>query len=336
MTFDRLLAIGLLAAAVVVATAPPALADPAVPTHYRSVVTELDPAVEGMTIDVAGGDAFLVVAVAPGHHLDVPGYFAEPYLRIDADGTVWRNHHSPSRFINESRYGVEIPVEADPVAEADWRAVGNGGTYAWHDHRTHWMSRDLPPTIAGDRVQLVFPWELEVVLDGEPVTVRGELVWLPAVNPVGPMLIGLGGLIPIAWWRRGRNTLLAVCLGALGAAALLVATMQYLSTPVDRAFPSEMILPAVSVVLAIAAVGWRSSPIRATAARLLAAIALVIWGLSSRDVLTAPVLPSALPAVVERSLVALVLETALVLAALIVVERVRAERPVDRRRPTPA
>jgi hypothetical protein len=310
--------IGALALAILFVTAPRAWADPAVPTNYRSRVTDLDPRPDGMAIQVTGGDAFLVAAVAPGHVLEIPGYFGEAYLRIDADGTVWRNERSPARHINVARYGVTVPPEADASAPPEWIQVGSGGTYAWHDHRTHWMSQDLPPTIAGDRAQLIFPWEFEVVFDGTPVTVHGELVWFPSVNPVGPLFIGLMGLAPLAWWRRGRTGLMAAHLAALGAVSLFVATVQYAATPVDRGLPTDLALPVVAICLALASIGLVSRPIRATAVRLLSAAALVIWGVAGWRVLTAPVLPSALPTAVERSLVALVLVSAAVLATLVV------------------
>jgi hypothetical protein len=312
--------------AILLATAAPAWADPAVPTNYRSRVTDLDPRVEGMTIQVTGGDAFLVAAVAPGHVLEIPGYFGEPYLRIDADGAVWRNENSPARYINVARYGITIPPEADAAAPPDWKQVGGGGTYAWHDHRTHWMSRDLPPTIVGDRAQLIFPWEFDVIFDGDPILVHGELFWFPSENPVGPLFIGILGLAPLAWWRRDRTTLTAAHLAGLGAIALFVTTMQYAATPVDRPFPSELALPTLVVILAVASVGLRSNPIRATAARLLSGVGLVIWGLSSLDVLTAPVLPSALPTSLERSLVALVLVSAAVLVVLVVGQHILTAR----------
>ena len=316
----RIAVVMVLAGVMLVLTAAPVLADPAVPTNYRSQVTNLDPDQEGLAIQVTGGDAFLVAAVAPGHVLEIPGYFGEPYLRIDADGTVWRNQHSPARYINTSRYGTVIPDVADAEAPPEWQQVGTGGTYAWHDHRTHWMSRDLPPTITGDRAQLIFPWEFNVTFDGVPVLVHGELVWFPSENPFGPLFIGIIGLAPLALWRRGYTTLVAADLAAIGCLALFVATMQFAATPVNRPFPSELILPAAAVILAVGSIGLRSWPIRATAARLLSGIALVIWGISNLEVLTAPVLPSALPTAAERSLVALALVSSLVLVGLTLVD----------------
>lgn len=73
-----------------------AAADVAVPTNYKSTVFDVDPAVPGATFTVVGGDAFMEVEVAEGHSVLVPGYFKEPYLRIDVDGSVWLNLDSPA------------------------------------------------------------------------------------------------------------------------------------------------------------------------------------------------------------------------------------------------
>jgi len=81
-----------LGVSVLVASAGPAAADPVGPTNYRSDVTAVTPASDGVDVDVLGGDAFLRVTVAPGHEVLVPGYDtdedAAPYLRFRGDGTV--------------------------------------------------------------------------------------------------------------------------------------------------------------------------------------------------------------------------------------------------------
>ena len=63
--------------------------------------------------------------------------------------------------------------------------------------------------------------------------------------------------------------------------------------------------------------------IRAVAARLLAAAALLVWGWFAVATLTAPVLPSALPPPVERTLVAVVLVGGAVLGSLVVLTGAR-------------
>ncbi|OWY59557.1 hypothetical protein B7486_73940, partial [cyanobacterium TDX16] len=132
-----------------VLVAGPAGADPAEPGEYRSQVTGMDPEVDGVSLQVAGGDSFLELQVDPGVEVDVPGYEGEPYLRVLADGTVEENELSPSAFQNRDRYGTEIPAQADAEAEPRWVEVASGGEYAWHDHRIHWMSPDAPPRVQG-------------------------------------------------------------------------------------------------------------------------------------------------------------------------------------------
>ena len=199
----RLFVVAALSAAMMLASAAPALADPAGPTNYRSRVLSVEPRPTGVTIEVLGGDAFLSVALAEGHTLEVPGYFTEPYLRIDEDGDVWLNSLSPSRWVNRDRYGISgVPDFADADAEPEWEKVGDQGRFAWHDHRIHWMSFDLPPTIAGDRPQTVFPWSLTITIDGEETEVSGELLWFPDTNPFGPVILGLVALLPLGRQRR--------------------------------------------------------------------------------------------------------------------------------------
>ena len=56
------------------------------------------------------------------------------------------NERSPSRWVNDDRYGLATPP-ADATADAppEWVEVANGGRYAWHDHRIHWMTPTSRP-----------------------------------------------------------------------------------------------------------------------------------------------------------------------------------------------
>jgi hypothetical protein len=291
-----------LAFVLVVLAAGPALADPAGPTNYRSVVTSVDPRPTGVTIEVVGGDAFLSIALLEGHTLEVPGYFGEPYLRIDTDGTVWLNRLSPARWINRDRYGLSgVPDFADAGAEPDWEQVGDGGTFAWHDHRVHWMSFDLPPTVVGDRAQSVFPWTIEITIDGVVTEVSGELLWFPSANPAGPLLIGLIGILPLGRHRRRRPEASALTAAGVGAVALFVAVSQYAATPAfDRALPIDPVFPAFAVVAAVGALWLGARPIRQWSVVAIAGLALVWWAVKVGATLTAPVLASALPTALER------------------------------------
>ncbi len=143
----RVVTTSLLAGLVLAVGAAPAAADPAGPTNYTSSVTGVDPATDAIDVEVRGGDAFVVLTAAPGTTVEVAGYDGEPFLRIGPDGTVERNEASPARWLNEARYGARdtaVPPEASSDAPPRWEPVADGGTYAWHDHRVHWMSPALP------------------------------------------------------------------------------------------------------------------------------------------------------------------------------------------------
>lgn len=308
--------------------AGPAMADPAGPTSYRSVVLSVDPDPTGVTIEVIGGDAFLSVALAEGHALLVEGYFGEPYLRIDPDGSVWLNTLSPARYINQDRYGTSgVPDFADAKATPDWEQIGDGGAFAWHDHRIHWMSYDLPPTIVGDVAQSIFPWSLTMWIDGVETEISGELLWFPPVNPFGPLLIGLVALLPLVRFRRRVVTVPAVTGAGFGAFALFVAIAQYGATPgFDRALPVTPFIPAIGIAAAIGALWVRSNPLRSWAFALISGVSLLWWAISNGGALTAPILASALPKSIERLAVGFSLWAGLSIIAVTGFELFRAVR----------
>ena len=53
---------------------------------------------------------------------------------------------------NESRYGGSSSPPAGVDGESQWVAVATDGSYAWHDHRAHWMSSEPPAGARGDEV----------------------------------------------------------------------------------------------------------------------------------------------------------------------------------------
>jgi hypothetical protein len=179
---------------------------------YVSQVTGLQPATPIVSAQIGGGDELLALQVQPGHEVVVAGYQGEPYLRIAPDGTVFENHLSPARYLNQDRYGdVTIPTEATAQAATDhpdWRQLGTGGSWVWHDHRIHWMSKQAPPAIKGKESQQVFlsNWQVPLTVDGATVDVEGQLqytptgggnAWIETGITVGLPLIVIGLL---GWW----------------------------------------------------------------------------------------------------------------------------------------
>lgn len=132
----RVLVLSALVVGWLLASATASLADPAGPTHYDSVVTEVvrtDGQPVNIEVEVLGGDAFVVMRVTPGRRVEVPRYDDEPYLCFNEDGTVEINQRSPSRWLNDARYGaqeVDIPPHADADAGPQWQPVADGGQYA--------------------------------------------------------------------------------------------------------------------------------------------------------------------------------------------------------------
>jgi hypothetical protein len=300
-----LLAVGLL-----VVAAGPALADPAEPSNYEASVTGLDPRPEGVELDVAGGDAFLRINVAPGHEVLIPGYGGEPYVRIDADGSVWVSEDSPAYYQNDDRYSqVRIPRDADGRGDPRWMLVGDDGRYAWHDHRTHWMGFNRPPNVVGDARQFVFAWKIPIQVDGREISVAGQLEWVPSRSAVIPILVGIVALLPLLMWRRRRVEIAAVLVTVAAAGAVALVFAQNAGTPAAaRGFPAQaLLLPVISLLAGALAFVFRRRADATAWALLTGSLVLIAWAISTIEVLWLPVLISSAPTGLERTAVALIL-----------------------------
>jgi hypothetical protein len=306
----------LAALAAVIAHAGPAAADPPRPSDFRSTVTGIDPAPDGVTAEVVGGDAFLELTV-DGPEVIVTGYSGEPYLRFRPDGTVERNVRSTATYLNESRTAnVTPPAIADNEAEPEWDEVASGGTYAWHDHRIHWMGADPPPDVEpGDVVQ---DWTVEITVDDEPTVISGQLVMEHPVNPLPWFGLGLAALAFVVVLGRRRPVSVAR-LAALAAAAgaTFVGGAQYRAAPPGSGVnPLVLIVPLVSLGAAAAAIALRKHAISGVLT--LAACAGVIGCAFLRlSVLWKPVLPTDLPYALDRGVTAVALGLSLAAAGLV-------------------
>jgi hypothetical protein len=161
------------------AAAPQAAAHQGNP-NFRSTVTSIAPAAEGVEAEVVNLDDRLVLT-AGGRTIEIEGYDGEPYVRILPDGTVQVNTRSPAYYLNEDRFAeVDVPPDADADAQPEWKTVSSSGRFEWHDHRIHWMARTTPPQVKdeGERTK-VFDWTVPVRIDGEAASISGELVWVP-------------------------------------------------------------------------------------------------------------------------------------------------------------
>lgn len=320
-TLSRATTSGLLAALLLLLLAPGANADPAVPTNYRSVVTDGVP--EGLQARVSGGDAFLVLEVPRGTEVQVPGYEEEEqFLRWLPDGRVEVNTNSQAFYVSEERYGTVAPPGAGPEAEPAWEQVSSDGTFAWHDHRIHWMSPALPQQVdpgAGDE-QEVFTWAVPMVVDGTEVAVEGHLAWVPDTTPVLPAvaLVVVGALAVLAV-RRGLvpTAAVAAAVGG-GTAAVLLLAEQGLATGAEVALP-PLVAPVVGALAPLAAAFVPGRPDNQRRGLVvLGGAALAAVGVLGVPWLTAPELPVDLAAPLVRAVFAACLGAGLGLVSLLV------------------
>jgi hypothetical protein len=178
---------------------------------FRSSVTAITPSTPGIAVTVLDSDDQLDLRNETGKPLVILGYEDEPYLAF-RDGRVYRNTRSPATYLNDDRYGgVDVPSTADPEAAPVWEEVAQKEEYEWHDHRIHWMSRTLPPTIAAakDKPHHVFDWEVPARLDGNGVTIAGSLDYEPPPGGKPTYLLGVLFVVAIgggaAVWLRHRR-----------------------------------------------------------------------------------------------------------------------------------
>lgn len=290
----------------------PAAADPPGPTDYRTEVQSIEPATDAFEIEIIGGDSFVLLRQTRPVQIDVVGYNGEPYLRFNRDGTVDQNRRSPAVYLNEDRYGdgsEELPPQADAAAPPEWEEVADDGTYAWHDHRAHWMLESRPfASGPGDQIlEAVIPTRV----DGIEIDVQVASFWVSGPSSL-PYVAGgaMGIALGLVAWRRpsGAPAITALAAGT----ALVVGVGQFRSVPAETEPSTTLwILPAVAVVAALAALAFRRQPATALPLTIGAAVSLIVFGALRLPESTRAILPTDVPFWLDRGL-----STSVTLAAL--------------------
>ncbi|MDO8392379.1 MAG: hypothetical protein Q7V57_18040 [Actinomycetota bacterium] len=287
--------------AVLTVLAPPAAAaaDAPGPTDYQSSIIGIDPPTPTIHPSVVGGDSFLLLTVDRGTTVEVSGYQGEEFLRYEADGDVFENRASATYAASKSRYDGSLPEGFDLDAPADWQRVSTDGSYAWHDHRIHWMTDIRPP---GKRPgDVVLRSKLAMVVDGAPVEITVESVWMPSASTapgwVGAV-VGLGAAMLVGLGTRWRWAGLALV--DVAVLATVVGWWQYDSFP-PSAWPRPIwfALPLVAALAAVAAVAVRSVLTRA-ALTAVAGVNLLWWGYDRRSGFSSAILPTNAPGWLDR------------------------------------
>lgn len=279
-------------------------ADAAGPTNFQSSVVSVEPSTPQIHPSIIGGDSFLRLQVDRGTVVEVLGYRSEPFIRFLSDGTVEENRASASYLVSKSRLGDDLPSDFVDDAPPDWQPVAGDGDYSWHDHRMHWMSDSDPPgKQPGD---VVLQQTVNLVVDGEPVSVVVESVWVAPASTL-PLWLGgsaglaVGGLL-VRYRRRQWSGLPLVGLTAL---AVVVGMWQYLSLPAETGpRPVWFLLPMVAALAAVGAavlrLGRRGDELVGHALVLLCGVNLVAWGWLRRDGFEKAILATDAPAWLDR------------------------------------
>lgn len=184
-------------------------------SNFRSVITAITPPglAEGLKAEVVNFDDHVVLENRSGKDVEILGYNNEPYARIMADGTVEVNLNSPSHYLNEDRFaGVELPERADKDAKPSWNRVGTDGRFEWHDHRSHFMAKGVPPQVTDESVKTkVFDYQIPIRVDGRPAKIEGTLYWngretgFPVLPFVLLGVVTVAGLTVVLIRRRRRD-----------------------------------------------------------------------------------------------------------------------------------
>jgi hypothetical protein len=326
----------LAALAVLVCALAPAdavFADPAGPTDYRSEIIGIEPPTPDIAVAILGGDSFIELTVNTGTDAVVVGYRGEPYLWFRPDGTVLENTLSPSTYLNAERYGTEFPDFADPDAEPEWREIGTGGRWSWHDHRGHLM-QPIPPfgTQPGDRIlESVVP----LVVDGTEVDVTVISTWQPEPSSA-PIWIGalLGAVVAMAGGALvARGGPVAAVAAVPVAFAVVAGAWQFTSLPAETGPRlTWWLLPVLAGVAALCALVpfVRRDRVIAPILLGLAGSLLVGWSWMRLDGLTAAIVPTDAPNWFDRGATVGVLIAGFGLVMLAVWELIAATRRPDR------
>jgi hypothetical protein len=160
--------------------APVALAHQGNP-NYRSVVTSVTPATNGVDVSVLNFDDRLLMHNTSGKDVTIYDYQdpPKPYAQLLADGTVQVNTNSEADYLNEDRLG-ESAVPQGLASEPKWKQLSRSSRFEWHDHRAHWMGKSDPPNLKDKGVKTkIDDWTVPIAVAGDKGTIAGTLTWVP-------------------------------------------------------------------------------------------------------------------------------------------------------------
>ncbi len=310
------------------------------PTNYQTRILRITPALPGVRVQSVDLGNNIELTNRSDHDVIVLGYDDEPYLRVGPSG-AYQNDRSPALYINRSATVIgTMPATADATAPPQWHRIGNGPTLKWHDHRTHWMGTDDPPSVSRDpgSVHLVQRFRLALVRDNARDTTQaavvGDVRWVPGPSPwlwiVGALVLALA--IVVAGRTRRWGTAVGAALVLLSAAQVLhVIGLWGASTASSWSRLGTAAYALGGIVLAVLALGVlaRRGPEAAVPVALLAGLALALaGGFADVTTLSRSQIPTTISHALDRLAVALTLGSG---SGLVVLSAWRLRRTEHRR-----
>lgn len=281
-------------------------ADAPGPTDYSSTITSIDtpegsslPA--GVNISVEGHDSFLAIRVTEGVTVEISGYEGEPYLQIDENCHVVENQRAMSTWYNRERFGSDVDRSlVNHELPPEWKQIGSNCAVAWHDHRLHYMSPSAPVNAEPGDILVID--SIPILISELEVEVHVESVLIKRPSRVVPTVVAALALVISALLLRLRLMSIATTVSA--ALALVFGGAQYLwSAPETGPQLSIILTPLLAVVAGGWAVRSRHTPmsIATIGAQLLGGVLLAVWVWQHVGVITAALLPTSLPYVLDRA-----------------------------------
>jgi hypothetical protein len=172
-----------------------------VATNFVAHISGLRPVSGAVEAKVVDGDRQLWLRVNAATTVLIPGAANEPLLRFDRAGVFVNRRSLTAQSDRIDRF--DLRPNPNPKAPPLWHRLTSGHSYRWHEHRLH----ALEPLARGHHTTAsVGRWAVPLLIDGQPHTLAGTLVYHPPGS---------------AWpW-----ILLACALAAIAAAALAVSAV---------------------------------------------------------------------------------------------------------------
>jgi hypothetical protein len=143
-------------------------------------LTSIDsPDVEGLDLRLTQGSIpAMYVRNDTGKILEVNGDAGEPFLQVGPDG-VRANLRSPTYYTSGSTAILKVPATADAAARPEWSEVSNVPVWAWLERKAAVPTELYQRAELGEERRTILEWTNEYVLGGEPLSVAGNVEWIP-------------------------------------------------------------------------------------------------------------------------------------------------------------